>query len=832
MEEGVTYPEPVGSVESVSQMRDLLLDTSKIPWIQLVGQSDWIKLIKVGVMYRNCTSGMAFEAIRDGLGLDSEFELFHMCRIADCRFTGTKNANYNGPNGIPRTAIHVSRFAFSDKAAAAVTLAERPGPVDVARAVKGSRKSVAGAIIVVLGLAVRLKQALSEMSPGVALSGAISVMMTVGLGNLVSGFNLVEEGVMDGVTTFFWDGHPEWAHWVTRLFVYLGVAWYLGGRNCMQRIWKPKRGTCAAPKEPTPSDVASDSGDKSCQADSLYMALPHKRTPLCQIPCLDSITDLTPLIREDHEVSRLPSPDLDLGLPLCKTHRDIYQAIRSNQVCNVMQCMRLGVSGPEGKHYCKDHMISAVLPQPVGPKVKFEGDKVPKSPAVGLENIPDEVLLSLVNKMLGTGVSESGVVEQLTTDYGGSLLHNALRIKELTMAEKGDANVTQTAPHIPIKLEPGIELVRDIQSHAESVPGPSTNDAHARNITHHPLHTSEPNTGSGVRILQGKLVEPKCNGTSGTVYTPPLVGSLDWAGPATTNVFHNIPLSGITQSGASSFGTADALPPVADQGESNKWLASIGYNIDRLANPETQAKPGTLDSVKRNEEIWVFVARYFNNFHVSLCPGVVGKQLATGLKSLNDRLRPLYESIGLPNGFTNRVCLGAANFAWGGRTGDSDHVLSEQDFTSWTPHQFDSYIPPADWTLETKSRQSGHIETWKVNAQNMSKQFSSLYGTEHLQERLQAIEDMRALHVREPHKYTLPFIRNAWGTLNHRWIQELKESTNVLRLHAGVERPTFDQLKAVGMTVDPSTGSTVFRMPGTFKIRDPAGYFQTEIVRK
>ena len=277
---------------------------------------------------------------------------------------------------------------------------------------------------------------------------------------------------------------------------------------------------------------------------------------------------------------------------------------------------------------------------------------------------------------------------------------------------------------------------------------------------------------------------------------------------------------------------ADALPPIPDHDDSNRLLAPIGYNMDRLDKPETQANPGTIGGIKRNEEIWVFFARYFDNFRVSFCPGVAGKQLAIGLKSLNDRLRPLYDHFGIPNGFSNRLCLGAASLTWGGRVGDPDYVLSEQDFLGWAPHHVDSYVSPIDWALETKARPAAHVETWKINDQNMSKQSPQLYGSEPLNGRLQEVEDLRSLHIREPHKYTLPFVKGAWGTLNYRLIQELKEAANILRLRAVVERPTYDQLKAIGMTINPTSGKTIFQMPSIFQVRGPLGYFQTEIVRK
>ena len=108
-----------------------------------------------------------------------------------------------------------------------------------------------------------------------------------------------------------------------------------------------------------------------------------------------------------------------------------------------------------------------------------------------------------------------------------------------------------------------------------------------------------------------------------------------------------------------------SLPCRGAQGE-DALLSSMVYRIDRLANPDVVDKPGTMDSVKRMEEILVYVARFFDNYHVALRPGVVGKNLAQGLKAMNDSLRPLCEAYHIPTGFTNMICLGDAAFQRGG----------------------------------------------------------------------------------------------------------------------------------------------------------------------
>ena len=318
-----------------------------------------------------------------------------------------------------------------------------------------------------------------------------------------------------------------------------------------------------------------------------------------------------------------------------------------------------------------------------------------------------------------------------------------------------------------------------------------------------------------VRIAPGRTV-PTLSSTSyvPTVQLPPAQSVPPVATPAPgfgpAGVFSGIPV--VRPPLASMhFGHADALPPIPETGGTSKILASIGRNIDRLANPDVSAKPGTIDGLKRNEEIWAYVARPFNNYGVAFCPGVTGKQLALGLKALNDRIRPLYDSLELPCGFANRLGIGAAALTRGARTCDPDRILCEQDFAGWDPNQFDVYQPPNDWALGAKTRAPAHIETWRINALNMHKMFSLIYGAGHLGEGVSSVEDLRALHVREPRKYTLVFIRNSWNALNHRWIQEIKEKTNILRLHAHVERPTYDQLKSVGMIVDPATGRAIFQ---------------------
>ena len=96
---------------------------------------------------------------------------------------------------------------------------------------------------------------------------------------------------------------------------------------------------------------------------------------------------------------------------------------------------------------------------------------------------------------------------------------------------------------------------------------------------------------------------------------------------------------------------------------------------------------------------------------------------------------------------------------------------------------------------------------------------------------MQAVGDPRSVNVRDPNKYNMPFVRNAWNTPN-RWLaQEIKEITNVLWLHTRVDRPTYDQLKSIGMTIGPASKKDIPQRPDVFDLMDTRGYFQTDIVR-
>ena len=133
-------------------------------------------------------------------------------------------------------------------------------------------------------------------------------------------------------------------------------------------------------------EPASEVEGVSFQAINLYMDFPTNVTALRQTPCADDCCATNPIMKEEHLAPKLPTSSLADGLSLCKTHREIYQTLRTNQACSFMRCLMLGVSGTDGGNYCSGRMGQAAIPPAEGPRVKFYSDPSHhKAPANGME---------------------------------------------------------------------------------------------------------------------------------------------------------------------------------------------------------------------------------------------------------------------------------------------------------------------------------------------------------------------------------------------------------------------------------------------------------------
>ena len=51
--------------------------------------------------------------------------------------------------------------------------------------------------------------------------------------------------------------------------------------------------------------------------------------------------------------------------------------------------------------------------------------------------------------------------------------------------------------------------------------------------------------------------------------------------------------------------------PAGDGRDTNNFLTSMVYHMDKMGNPDIFAKPGTVEGIRRIDEIHVVVARFF-----------------------------------------------------------------------------------------------------------------------------------------------------------------------------------------------------------------------------
>ena len=124
-----------------------------------------VKLPKVGSIFRNARQGTPLEGRRQNLADDSEFEIFHICRMPDCKFPSSKsrNSDYQGSDGKSHPTTHVSNFAFSEKASLVSPVFDAPGPMGIISVIGRPKRLVLGVVIVILELMIRLKQTLATI---------------------------------------------------------------------------------------------------------------------------------------------------------------------------------------------------------------------------------------------------------------------------------------------------------------------------------------------------------------------------------------------------------------------------------------------------------------------------------------------------------------------------------------------------------------------------------------------------------------------------------------------------------------------------------------------
>ena len=136
--------------------------------------------------------------------------------------------------------------------------------------------------------------------------------------------------------------------------------------------------------------------------------------------------------------------------------------------------------------------------------------------------------------------------------------------------------------------------------------------------------------------------------------------------------------------------TTDGEPPAND--ETTRALQAIAKSLTSKEDSLAQER-GKLSSIGRLEERLVFLLRGCDTLRVTLCPGVVGKELYHALRIAGTQARPQLRRIEFPCNILNRHSYGFAALQLGGKTLATlpDYCLSAGDFPLTSEEDFDNF---------------------------------------------------------------------------------------------------------------------------------------------
>ena len=270
-------------------------------------------------------------------------------------------------------------------------------------------------------------------------------------------------------------------------------------------------------------------------------------------------------------------------------------------------------------------------------------------------------------------------------------------------------------------------------------------------------------------------------------------------------------------------------PPVdTSQGNlpdaNTRALQSIARSLNEREDATTQER-GKVGSIGKVEERCVYYARACDNFHVSLCSGVLGRTAFNALRNIASQGRSLMKTIQFPVNISNRIAYGMSALAIGGRChlSAAEWSLGTSDFPQTSEEQFDSFRPSNGNTLEKKPRHATTLLAWHRDALRMSLALACFFGEEWYAQWEEAANYL--LKLSEQHEYAWPAdaIFGAWAELWNHWCEELREIDRRFLRELREEAPSYDRIRFF-LTAPGADGTPWLRLPRLFDLEDPDEY--------
>ena len=227
----------------------------------------------------------------------------------------------------------------------------------------------------------------------------------------------------------------------------------------------------------------------------------------------------------------------------------------------------------------------------------------------------------------------------------------------------------------------------------------------------------------------------------------------------------------------------------------------------------------------------MYYARACDNFHVTLCSGVLGRTAFNALRNIASQGRSLMKNIQFPVNISNRIAYGMSALAIGGRChlSAAEWSLGTGDFPQTSEEQFDSFRPSNGNALEKKPRHATTLLAWHRDALRMSWALACFFGEEWYAQWEEAANYL--LKLSEQHEYAWPAdaIFGVWAELWNRWCEELREIDRRVLRELREEAPSYDRIRFY-LTAPGADGQPWLRLPRTFDLEAPDEYFQRDVM--
>ena len=252
---------------------------------------------------------------------------------------------------------------------------------------------------------------------------------------------------------------------------------------------------------------------------------------------------------------------------------------------------------------------------------------------------------------------------------------------------------------------------------------------------------------------------------------------------------------------------------------------------DSVSHPE-----GTLAGLGHRHRLKLYLLRMCELFDVTVGPGEYGRELVDYLRNSQITGNHTLRQKGFRLKVDDHTAVGLAGAFWGAfdtatvDTSPGKHWLIYSDFREFTDDELDDFTALRRVGPFKRQPEATEALQWFERVKTAIHVFAMHNGKEWEGSMSQAATFLYEEHKRDPWKWPLPFVRNAWEELMWTCSRHFEELVRQLKKQMGDERPSFKQVKA--FAIMPNAQGVPWlheNMPTCFDVRSPTAYFKTVI---